>query len=147
MLLTVALGSEKRTRMRKYATENDSAKSFHSACDRKLPRINQPWGMAYVMVVTSFLGVKVCYTAYANYCITHHSCDFNPIHKNQLTCFLEVITLTFNYVATSCSLRLVSQHYNNKLQLLYLFCSYIPTVECTTCPTLHYAHNAQLRIR
>ena len=34
--------------------------------------------------------------------------------------FLEVITLTLNYVAISCSLRLASEHYNNRLQLLYL---------------------------
>jgi len=100
--------------------------------------------MAYVVVVASFLGVKVCYTAYTSYRTTHHSRDVNPIHKNQLTSFLEVITLTFNYVAISCSLRLASQHYNNRLQLLYLFCSYIPTVECSTCQThytMHTVHN------
>ena len=141
------IGSEKRVRMGKHATENGSAKSIHSACNRKLPRINQPWGMAYVVVVTSFLGVKVCCTAYTSYWITHHSCNLNPIHKNQRACFLEVITLTFNYVAVSCSLRLASQHYNNTSITLTILQLHTYCGMHYMSNTLHYAHNAQLRIR
>jgi len=80
------------------------------AWDCKVLGIDQAWGLAYVITVMLFLGIEVlnrqfsCCTVCTGYEITYHSSDLHPIHKNQLTWLLEVISLnitSFNYVATS----------------------------------------------
>ena len=70
--------------------------------------------------------------------VTQHSCDLYPIHKNQITWLLEVISLSFNSVVTGCLLLLVP--YITSIDFNYfLFCaSYIPTYKCTTHTMYNY---------
>ena len=139
-----------------YMPEKKASQFLLSGWDCKILGIDQASGLVYAIAVTLFLGIKVlnhhfsCYTVCTSYEITYHSCDLHPIHKNQLTWLLEVISLnitSFNYVATSAFLIALQPAELKLLPILQLptYCG----MHCISVliNTLHYTHNAQLHIR